>query len=300
MARRKTSTKEERGEAYDFVEAWNLLKCGWDILDANIRLGWENSRNQEINNLNRAYVIVKQKFNQILNAYPEIRKRHSHFLFDSIPNLTGVTGEYVENWYIGEPIAPESGDDCPYGAVDYRREQLSAVEEMAILVGAKSLEMPEDAKNREAYDDAVEELENASAAKRLLEEGNIQEYTLTWNKYTGKVMINEVYEIAKPQVDNASMPTIIMRTINQHQEANEKQFNFTFKQKDKKRLVSQIINEDLHITPTLRAIFFDGSRGNKVCFRSPVSREEALRSVANPKKLYELDLVLARNGAKIQ
>lgn len=296
----KKSTKRENDQkAKDLVEAWNLLKCGRDILLANLDLGWESPDNREANKLNRVYILAKRDFNTILRKYPEIEEANG--LFNSIVSLTAFDNDYMLQWHKGNPIDPtiEYGISDFYGGLDYCRSELSHIEEEAILAGAESLEMPENANYRGTYDAAISVLEDADAAKKLLN-GEIGEYSLTWDNMSGRVMVNDVYEVAKTQVDSNSIPNNLMRIIHKHQEEGKRQFTFDFEPIGKKRKTSQIINEDLHITPLMRTIFFPGSWGKKVCFRSPVSREEVLKSNPDINELYKFDLALVKAGAKIK
>ncbi|MBR2998432.1 hypothetical protein IKF34_01480 [Candidatus Saccharibacteria bacterium] len=294
MTKVKTS-REEKQKAQDYIEAYNLLAKGMEVL--GVFVSYPAIRENPIvkGRLERAYILLKNDFFSICDRYPGFDDWKEN-IFRAIPRLGGsYTVDYIQEWVEGEYIMPEE-DPRRYGGSHAYEDELAMISEQIYTVDPDKKDidkMPKDCVYHKSYNEANEALMDAEAAKEL-SWNKIEEYTFDWDDKNGKITINGVYKVMKTKPGSGSDTQKIMEQLAKER-AGKTSVEFEPKLKissNKKRTLSHIISAELKMAGALKPIFFKGTEDKTLRFRSPVSREtvenERIEGVG------ELDLAIMR------
>ena len=296
---------EERSEkiAQEYVAGRNLLVKGMELLGAfaNSNALAQNSVAEQ--HVKRAYILLRNDFLSICEKYPDFDD-WSENIFREIPRLGGsYNADYISDWAAGEFAFDENGvpiDPRRFGGSRAYEDEIVMIEDKIFTIDPdlKDIDtMPDNSIYKKSYIEAEDALKDVEAAQRLENEGGIKEYTLDWDTKTGKVMVNGSLKIAKTELGSTSSTNAIMKQLTEARKG-KKVIEFEPKLRHgEKRSVSHLLNVDLHITPTLKAIFFKGTEGKTIKFRSPVDREVV--EAENITGLESLDLEIMRSKIDI-
>lgn len=254
---------KERAEAC--IIAYNALEIGfWALVQYNKISGSPNVGDMP-ESLERIYAISKDWYEKAYGRYPDLEKKGS--VFHRFGSLSGYDSDDIDEWLIGEPVTPV--DTRMWGGENTYKLIRGEIKGKSYVSGVKSLEVTQGTPFGNFYLEANNIIEDAKAAEVLMTE-EITEYTLNWNKDL-ELVVNGVLCLTKTKEGSAS--SMVLEEIMKHQDDNGKT-EFEPKYGASPRPLSRILNEELHIDPLLRRIFFKGSRGQKLKFRSPVSRKQ--------------------------
>ena len=301
-----TSNKDEeqsRRIAQEYIAARNLLVKGMELLGAFANSDALSHNSVAEQHVKRAYILVKQKFLSICEKYPDFDSWKEN-IFRGIPRLGGsYDADYIADWLAGDFEFDENGQPIDFrrfgGSHAYDDEIEMIAEEIYTLApDLKDIDtMPDNSPYKKVYDEAEDALKDAKAAQRLEDIGGIKEYTLDWDTKTGKVMVNGAFKVAKTELGSTSSTNAIMKQLTEARKG-KKVVEFEPKLRHgEKRSVSHLLNVDLHINPTLKAIFFKGTEGKTIKFRSPVDRKTIEAEGIDGLDKLDLDIMRAKIDA---
>lgn len=269
------------------AELYNIVDLGFWIFAIYSRVEYLDETLKE--RLERDYALLWGKYQKIVEMNGSLANRD--YIFETYDNLPGVNQEIAQEWLIGEPAYGPGGGPM-IGAEDNHKAALGSLKTRCYVAGRKTLELDEGTESQILCAEAKEALELAKTSATL-STGYIPEYTLEWDEIDYEVKVNGVYRIAKTKDGSASSK--LMAEIMKHKNDDGKT-PFTPDYGKTKRPLSQIMNGDLHINPLLRKIFFRGSNGHTLRFRSPVTKEQLDTEGI---KTFDLDIALVRSGCKV-
>lgn len=272
------------------TELYYLIDLSFQIFKIYPRTEHLNQTFRE--RLERLYALMRAEYYTIVKICPEIKQ--SAVVFEKYSSLFGANWELAQEWLIGEPIDPNGSFNLMSGAEDDHKSALGVIKSQYYLAGGKSMQLPKNSKIKSLYQEAQEALDFAKYVQ-VLNDKFIPKYTLEWNDKDYKLMINGVYCLATTK--EGSRGTKIMAEIMKHKNDDGTVATFTVDIGASSRPVSQIMNSDLHIDRLIRRIFFDGSRANTICFRSPVTKDQLNSEGVDTS---DLDIKLVASGEKAQ
>ena len=282
----KKLTNKERQQNY--TELYTLIKLGFKIFVAYFHTEHLNEDFKE--QLERLYVLMWDKYHNLLKTYPTAKQ--DGVVFELYDNLSGVNWELTQDWLIGEPADPVNGGPI-LGAEDCHKDALGRVKNWYYRAGGKKMKLARGSEIASLCKEAQDALKMAESVQ-ILNDNFIPEYTLEWNDISHEVLINGTYRLATTK--DGSSSTKIMAEVMKHKNSGDTTA-FTVDMGATRRPLSQIMNTDLHIGPLIRKIFFKGSGPNKLCFRSPVSKQQLLNEGIDTS---DLDIKLIASGAKTE
>lgn len=266
------------------AELYNVVDLGFKIFAIYYRVEHLDAALKE--RLERDYALLWGKYQKIIGTDETLVNQD--YVFETYDNLPGVNWEIAQEWLIGEPAYGLNGGPM-IGAADNHKAALGSLQTRCYVAGRKTTELAKGSEAEKLCTEAKEALELAETSATL-NANYIPEYTLEWDEVDYEVKVNGIYHIAKTKDGSASSK--LMAEIMAHKGDGGKT-PFTPNFGKTKRPLSQIMNGDLHIDPLLRKIFFKGSNGNTLRFRSPVSQEQLATEGINT---FDLDVKLIQNG----
>jgi len=316
----KQPSAKERKRA-DLIDARNCLDLGLQMLYAYARICPDLFENgvlaqfsvgvsdetaidrEVIKNLNKQYVKLCKSFYRLQDKYAELRGRNGTFAqFPLLLNIEGV--DKVANWANDAPLDDGNTDK---GGDYYTKFEISEIDYAIYELGNGVDDIPcNPATDENKFKDCEDAIKNAEALRRLYIEGEISEYWVTRGEdgingangitadNSRKTFINDCYELKK-KINEGLEPDEFFKKAFQCEKESKMPFGYESRSG---RSNSQLIG-DIGMNGILRDIFFRGSSMTEVCFRSRVNRECLLRENINRKKLRELDVELAKAGAKL-
>lgn len=288
---KEEQSEEKKREAQEYLEAYHLLTRAMDAIGVFMDSSKSTRKSSAGKTLERAYIMLREDFFRICDKHPELNGRQNSF-FKGIPILGGshrddMIMEWAEGAGVDYDINPQGFPDFRYTGEDGYDDELAVISEKAYLSGVEKIEeVPEDVKFSDSYYEAYE-------AMKQVEMAEINDYALTCSE-DGEILINDFYRISGIYLESGSNTSNLMKKIKEEQDAGKTKFEFEFTAYGE-RTTAQTIN-DLGITPLIRKIFFNGTRGDHICFRSPVSRKTLLAEGIDPNKLRdEVDLKIVES-----
>ena len=299
MANVEKIEEENQKKAQEYLEAYNLLNKGMDILGAFMRSPAARENPIAKMRLERAYILLKNDFLGICSKYPDFDNWKEN-IFRAIPRLGGsYTVDYIQEWAEGEPMMP--GDPRRYGGSHAYEDELAMMAEKIYTLNPaiKDVDrMPKECIYCKSYNEAEDALKDAEAAEELAN-SKIKEYTFDWDSKSGKIIINGAYEVMRTKPGSGSDTQKIMEQLAKKRIGKTSvEFEPELKpSSNKKRTLSHIISAELKMKGALKSIFFKGTEDKTLHFRSPVSKDIVKKErIAD---VDELDLAIMREKIRI-
>lgn len=278
-------------EVAAYLDMYHLLLAGWDMINAYYGICESEVAPKMLDRVNYVYSWLQKLFINLRMSEPSVKDFGRWCVFNRFEMLTGQRKEDIEDWFIGEWLDkdPYNGSDVVFSAEQRHNAETAHIgNDLSVRNNVKKYDLPKNSRVKDACDAAREVLRDIRAANRMLKE-EIPEYNLGYDARSGRLTINEEYELAL--VNEKAAAGEVAAEIVSH--ANSGPFEPKYKKTNQS--LGTIINQGLHIRGVVKQVFLKGSRKSVLRSRSPVSRKTLEDEGVD---LFDLDLELLKAGVK--
>lgn len=276
-----------------YIEIYNLIKSGKRLAEEYANISESKIASEIVEEVDYAYSWLYKLYADRSKTCPELTdKVFNRCVFNAFPSLTAVKEEFLTGWFIGEPIDVEHGIlDLWGGNDDFRKDMSWFRNEIFVRGQVRSCDLPKNSVVKDACSNAKKVEKDIIATKRMLKE-EIPEYSLQYDDKSGRLTINNKYELAC--VNAGSVAGKMAKEITSHaSETGEPAF--TPDCGSTSQNLRTVINQALGLNGVLFDIFLKGTRKNQYHSRSPVLRKTLLDEEID---LFRIDLELLKAGVE--